>query len=536
MGPVLRLLLVDDDVVDRGAVKRALHAAGVRCEVTEFELAQAAFDAVREAPDAFDCALFDLRLPDRDGLDLLKGIRSLGADLPVIFLTGQGSEEVAVDLMRSGASDYLPKGQLSPARLQQSIGHALRLMRTERAQREAEGALRESEANFRRLAENLPDAVVRFDRAGRHIYVNQPVPWSRLSTVDELLGRTLVEAGCDPAVVAPLEAALERALAGSADQVTMYLPELRPAQEASGGDGEDQDGELIDEVPRWVEVRFVPERTRDDDASESVTSVLGISRDVTARVLRRQEEERRSEFERQLIGIVSHDLRNPIGAILMSTSLLKRSVDGDERLVRALDLLQRSGQRAQRMVSDILDFTKARLGGGIPLAPRQCDLAEAVGEVVNETRTTHPGRVIELIVDGPGRGLFDPDRIAQATSNLVLNAITYSPPDEAVTVRVEELPSEVAIAVTNRGEAIAPEVLPLLFKPFQRGLSRVSDKDATRSVGLGLFIVEQIVQGHRGRIEVSSEGGLTCFRVLLPRRPPSGRLRALTPPGLPALA
>lgn len=91
---------------------------------------------------------------------------------------------------------------------------------------------------------------------------------------------------------------------------------------------------------------------------------------------------------------------------------------------------------------------------------------------------------------------------------------------------------DVMIAVCNRGPTIPPEVLPMLFKPFQRGITRMSDRDVSRSVGLGLFIVEQIVQAHQGRIEVTSADGLTSFRIIVPRRPLTGRKRALTPIGM----
>ncbi|MFO0746269.1 MAG: sensor histidine kinase [Myxococcota bacterium] len=164
-----------------------------------------------------------------------------------------------------------------------------------------------------------------------------------------------------------------------------------------------------------------------------------------------------------------------------------------------------------------------------------CDLAEVAEQLLAETRATYPGRHVDLAVRGSVRGYFDGDRVAQAMANLIANAITYSAVSEPVTVELEELRSEVAVTVTNRGPAIPPEVLPMLFKPFQRGPSPVSDRDTTRSVGLGLYIVERIVQGHRGRIEVVSQDGLTRFRMLLPRRPSSGRMRALSQSNLPSL-
>jgi len=536
------VLLVNDDQVDRAILKRALRGTGIEYDVIEADSAAPACEALAGDPLGFDIGIFDLYLPDRDGRELLHDIRAAGFDLPVIFLTGHGSEDTAVELMKSGASDYLPKGSLSAARLQQSISQTLRLARTERAQRETERALRESEASFRRLAGNLPDAVVRFDGEGRHVYLNRAVPWSRHATASEMLGLTIAQGGCDPAFVGPLEAALREALAGQEAHVTLEMPlhavEPPPASEAEAPDDADEHKP----VPRWIEARFVPELASTPEGGSARMTVLAIARDVTAEVLRQEEEQRRIEFERQLIGIVSHDLRSPIGAILMASTLLKRRVDAqanvdpagaalakDDKFVRTLELLESSGHRAKRMVADILDFTKARLGGGIPMALAECDLGEVAGQVVAEARAFHPHRDIVLTVEGSALGWFDADRVAQAMSNLLGNAITYSNLDEPVEMRLTDTGPEVAVEVSNRGPTIAPEILPMLFKPFQRGPSRIGDHDVSRSVGLGLFIVEQIVQGHRGRIEVLSAEGLTTFRMILPRRGASSRMRALTP-------
>lgn len=490
-------MLVDDDAVDRESLRRAFRAARIDADVREAEGAEVALELLAADPGGFDLGIFDLHLPGRDGLELLTELRAAGVDLPVIFLTGQGSEERAVELMKAGASDYLPKGSLSPPRLLQSIRQTMRLARTERAHRAAEQALRESEAAFRRLAENLPDAILRCDRTGRQRYVNQRLPWSQATTVAELLGQTIGESGCDPVIAATLEAALQQALDGEPAEVTLRL--------APGGS-----------AARWLEVRFVPE------GEAPVASALGIARDVTAEVVRHEDEQRRTEFERQLIGIVSHDLRGPIGAMLIGAQLLKRKLadGGDEGITRILDVLDRSGHRAKRMVSDLLDFTQARLGGGIPMHFADCDLAEVARQLVAETRTTYLHRGIDLAIEGPAVGHFDADRIAQALGNLVVNAITYSPPTEAVTVRVVGTETEVQIAVHSRGPTIPPATLPRLFKPFQRGQgapAAVSDHDASRSVGLGLFIVDEIVQGHHGRIEVLSDAGVTVFTMILPR-------------------
>ena len=144
MDTPLRLLIVDDDDVDRLALKRALANAGVKADITEADGAGAAIDAL--SGDAFDCIMLDYQLPGSDGLQVLHAIRGAGVRTPVIVLTGQGDEETAVELMKAGAADYIGKGQLTPERLSRSLRHALALFRSEEARRqllEREKAARE---------------------------------------------------------------------------------------------------------------------------------------------------------------------------------------------------------------------------------------------------------------------------------------------------------------------------------------------------------------------------------------------------------
>ncbi|MFS8066122.1 MAG: ATP-binding protein [Byssovorax sp.] len=137
----LKLLLVDDDAVDRRAVRRALAAAKLPVEITEAVDADAAFAAVAE--HGFDCILLDLRLPGRDGLDVLRTLAADGVDVPVVILTGHGDEDTAVEIMKAGAADYIAKALLTPQRLEQSVRHAVRVHQAEREAREARRAREE---------------------------------------------------------------------------------------------------------------------------------------------------------------------------------------------------------------------------------------------------------------------------------------------------------------------------------------------------------------------------------------------------------
>jgi PAS domain S-box-containing protein len=269
---------------------------------------------------------------------------------------------------------------------------------------------------------------------------------------------------------------------------------------------------------------FVYQPVRGPDGG--VEAVLTLGQEVTALVRARQEAERfaevqqeRSDFEQQLIGIVSHDLKNPLSAILLGTTALARREDLDERSTKAVTRIQSSAERAVRMVKDLLDFTQARLGGGIPVEPRPLDLHALTGLVMEEVQANFPERDITVTAQGDGQGAWDADRMAQVVTNLASNALKYSPPGTPVSVRTRGDGDQVALEVHNGGAPIPPEALGRLFQPMQRASSQ-GDK-AGRSVGLGLYIVDRIVQAHGGTLDVTStEGEGTTFTVRLPRLPP----------------
>lgn len=232
---------------------------------------------------------------------------------------------------------------------------------------------------------------------------------------------------------------------------------------------------------------------------------------------RDQEElRRRTEFEQQLIGIVSHDLRNPLGAITMAAGLLQASPGLSDRQLKAAQRIASSCERATRLIRDFLDFTQARLGAGIPLKRRDMDLDEVTRQVVDEVLQANPERQVRVEPGGDVRGEWDPDRIAQVLTNLVGNALAYSPPDTPVEVRTRAVPGFALLEIHNTGTPISPELLPRLFEPLTRGAPTAGQH--SRSIGLGLYIVREIVRGHGGTVEVASsrEQG-TTFTVRLSR-------------------
>jgi PAS domain S-box-containing protein len=247
--------------------------------------------------------------------------------------------------------------------------------------------------------------------------------------------------------------------------------------------------------------------------------IAGFFRDVTERKRAEEALRRTSEFEQQLIGIVSHDLRNPLNAVLLSSKVLLRREGLDAHGMRTVHRIQESAERAVRLIHDLLDFTRGRLGSGIPIRRAPMQLMNLARSVADEMEAAYPPRQVVVRGLGDFAGAWDEQRLAQVLGNLVKNALEYSPEEAPVEVSLADEGPRVRLEVRNRGEPIRPEVLPLLFEPFQRG-----DAASARpgGLGLGLYIVRQLVLAHAGTIDVrSSREEGTVFSLVLPRDTPA---------------
>ena len=256
----------------------------------------------------------------------------------------------------------------------------------------------------------------------------------------------------------------------------------------------------------------LPQDTLDTLREAADRIALGVER-----LRSEQELKTRAEFEQHLVGIVSHDLRNPLNAILLGAGALAAREDLDDRSLRTISRVRSSAERATRMIRDLLDFTQARLGGGIAVRPGPVDLHALVRQVIEEVEVAFPGRQVEVRHEGNARGEWDGDRIAQVIANLVTNALKYSPEGTPVRVATRGGPGEVSLLVTNEGEPIPPSLANRIFEPLQRATADI-DRSG-RSVGLGLYIVKHIVEAHAGTVEVRSTAGEgTVVAVRLPRQ------------------
>lgn len=235
-------------------------------------------------------------------------------------------------------------------------------------------------------------------------------------------------------------------------------------------------------------------------------------------------------FRDQSLGILSHDLRNPLSGIVMGSTLLMNSEELSDKHVRIAARMLNSAKRMDRMIGDLLDLTRTRFGDMIPVKPGPTDLDPLCRQVVAELEGLRPDGGLTFTGEGDLRGEWDSDRIAQVLSNLVRNAILYGEKTEPIHVEGLDQGSEVVLHVHNGGPAIPPSAQATIFEPMVR---HVASDHKTTGLGLGLYIALQIVLAHGGKLDVTSTDDKgTTFTVRLPRRNfPKERSRALTSEG-----
>ena len=350
------------------------------------------------------------------------------------------------------------------------------------------------DARLRRLVEELPVGVLVADLVTRTVAVanaravetfgGDVAAGSPLSSLDAVRFESLDGA--------PAALALEAALAGEASPDA----ELRVVR--------------ADGVAREVRVSLSPILGRD----RQPVGAIATCQDLAGELLVRAERERMERFRDTFLGVVGHDLRFPLGVISLTASTLERD-EPDETRRRALERIVRSAGRMERMIAQLLDLTRLRVGQGLPVRPGPADLGALAAGVVDQAREAAPQAELRLEVAGDAVLEGDADRLEQVLDNLVGNAVQHGTPGTPVEVRVDGSDRDAVTLSVHNGGAVPPEVLRALFEPFT---SRTG-KPMRAGLGLGLYISREIVAAHGGAVDVrSTPGEGTAFVVTLPRR------------------
>jgi len=224
-----------------------------------------------------------------------------------------------------------------------------------------------------------------------------------------------------------------------------------------------------------------------------------------------EKEREMAQIQEEFVAVLGHDLRNPVAALKAGLRQLEKSeITG--RAEAVLPLMQSSLRRVNELIDNIMMHAKSRLGGGIRIsATPDAPLAQAITEVVEEIRIAAPQHEIVVDLEFGQPVNCDAARIAQAVSNLLSNAVNHGRPGSLIKVEAKHVDCELAITVSNQGEAVPENLASDLFRPFRRGQEAKSE-----GLGLGLFIAASIAQSHGGGIEVNCQDGMTAFTLKLP--------------------
>jgi signal transduction histidine kinase/DNA-binding response OmpR family regulator len=510
--------LVDDS---RTQIVFTEHALGPRYRFERFEDGASVVQRLCETAVMPDLLILDWVMPGLSGDEVCRFLRAGPAtrELPIIILTASRTEtEDIVCALDSGANDYVAK-PFVVEELRARVGAILR------------------EHQVRKAAERERLRITTINKLGRALFE----AGSNVDAILRELTGALVDSLCNGCAVTLIVgsgsgssiarhrsergAALLRPLAGITDPAVHAFASSGDALAALPAGYADYirecglRGLVVMPVPVRGLAHGVITATRDHPsepfdpqdlaAIETCLEHTGLALEAA---IRSEAERATTQFHEEMLGIVGHDLRNPLAAMATGIELLRaRVADPDSR--RVLARLENSAHRMTTIVDQLLDVTRVRLGTGIPVDRHALHLAPLTAGVLDELRLAYRTTAFELRGDDI-EGVWDGDRLGQVISNLASNAAQYGKPGGPVTVELARAGAIATIAVSNplRGEPIADDVLATLFDPFERGRGR----EHPGGLGLGLYIVREIVHAHGGTIEAASSPAGTTFRIALP--------------------
>ncbi len=547
----LHILLIDDDDVDRMATRRALKATDIQATLQEAMSAKEGFEAAKSRN--YDCILLDYQLPDGDGLTLLRKLRAEQINTPVIMMTGQGDEELAVEILHAGAHDYLPKNRLNPESLTQALHSVKQIFKAESQRKAVQEKLTETSSRLQYLIDNSPAII----------YSAVPTGDFKITFVSENLRIVL---GYEPYEMRDdMNFWIEHIHPDDSAALMQRLPALlsQGGQLTHDYRFRHQKGHYL-----WMHGTLRLVRNRAGQPLELLGSLLDISKRKEMEDALKQEKEEQKNLIRelqeareqllqnekmaaigQLAAGVAHEINNPIGYInsnlgtlkhytddLLELTALYQAIEGslgeaDQPLLESInrtkerididyikadlpDLVRESqegAERVRRIVQDLKEFSYVNEAEW-QLADLHQGLNSTLNIVCNEIK--YKAEVHKEYGDLPQVECIA-SQINQVFMNLLVNAAQAIEKQGIITLRTDHNESEVWIEVSDTGEGIAEDKLKHIFEPFY------TTKPVGVGTGLGLSLSYTIIKKHHGRIEVASEpGNGTRFTLFLPIKQP----------------
>lgn len=478
----IRLLIVDDDAVDRQTIRRHLRAAGLDATVDE---AVDARDLIaRLDGGGYDCLILDVHLPGESAIDVIERLNAAGVRTPILCITGQ-DEEVGAATVAAGASDFLAKQDLSPSRLSRRLRYVLRLGRAEAHARRARTELEVLRRLHDAVVAQLPTGVAVVDRELTEVLVANP-------RAEEVFGE-----GARELIVPPPGSVAERARRALADALASGQPH---ALEEAVTDGD-----------RELRIGARPVITED-----AVAAMVVID-DVTAEVSARRTAERSAKAREEVLAIVSHDLRGPLSAIGIALDGLRDPELEQAARDRYIGAVQRSVTRAERLIRDLLLAQQLEVGK-LQVEPRALSVRPLLEQFARDHELVATSEGVKVVVEVAAEAekvWADRDRLGQAIANLFDNAFRHARGTRVIELHARrDERGAVHLTVRDHGPGVAAEALPHVFDRYWQGRTRRG------GAGLGLAIVRGIARAHGGDALVANhpEGGAQ-FTIVLPPAP-----------------
>lgn len=510
MASLLRLLIVEDSEDDALLVLRELRRAGYDVAFERVETAESMAAALRQ--QTWDLVIADYSLPQFSGVAALELLKSTGLDIPFFIVSGSIGEDLAVAAMKSGANDYMMKGNVK--RLIPSIERELRDAEVRRQRREAEDALRDSEARKAAIFDSALDSIISMDHEGNIIEFNPQAERTFLYRRDDVIGRPVAGLIIPPHLRESHREALARYLSSGKGSVIGKRVELT----AMRRDGSEFPVELsLTSISTKIQPIFTA-YIRDLTEQKEQEEMRERSRELERQNLQIQEANRlKSEF----LANMSHELRTPLNAVIGFAEVL---VDGKAGSINAaqeefLNDILSSGKHLLQLINDVLDLAKIE-AGKMELDPETFSIKKAAEEVCTVMKPLASGRRIAINVEAaPHADLvtLDHRKFKQVLFNLLSNAVKFSRDGSEVKLAVDvDGRRQIRMQVKDSGIGIRKEDLPRVFREFEQ-----LDSGASRrfpGTGLGLALTKKIVELHNGSIVVDSTFGEgSTFIVTLPR-------------------
>jgi len=491
----LSILIIDDDEVDRIALKRSIKSSGFNADIISVCNKAEGLEALSQK--TFDCIFLDYNLPDSNGLDFLKNHRSELNGAPVIIVTSHGDEKLAVEAMRLGACDYIPKNLVTPEGISQSIRYALRINAAQQNTSKAERALQESERKLETVIAKSPIILFAINKEGQFtMFKGRGVELLNVNPED-IIGKNFIETHR----ILPIDIKSLRNVIGG--------KELSTTMEVNN---------------RFLDITCIPQR----DEFFEPSGMIGIATDITD--LKNSEIELKNNLsiaqetqkvKEQFLANMSHEIRTPIHGIMSLTNLLiKTNIDNDQ--MTYLNAIKKSADNLLVIINDILDLSKieaqkmtfeSTIFSATELVSTTFELFRAKGNEKGITITKNIDDCIPEYVKG------DPTRLSQIINNLVNNAIKFTHKGGVEIgvklVDTNENCSMIAFSIKDSGIGISQNKLSTIFDMFTQAGDDITRKYG--GTGLGLSIAKKLVDLQGGIIKVDSvidEG--TTFTFSMP--------------------